>query len=216
MANPYLVKVYDLLQPSDNSTEIQEYYGVVMEYCKSLVSYSEGSRYSLVQMSLDETEKLTRDILRGVEYLHDHGYNHRDLRAPNIVYCPDDKKYKMIDLNGSQWEAGKLHEWKFQRDLHMFAIAIYEYKNGAIYKYLDDSWFMDMSAYEELIVSSSLDGYTSNLRVLWLKHFLALLKSKNMGDSRKIIEIAMHHPVITGVYPMKPDFDIVNGYCVED
>ena len=43
-----------------------------------------------------------------------------------------------------------------------------------------------------------------------------LLKSKNMGDSQKIIEIAMHHPVITGVYPMKPDFDIVNGYCVED
>lgn len=86
--HPNIIQLYEVI-------ETNKYYFFVMEYAQN----GELSYYIEKQKRLSEIEscKLFRELISGVEYLHEIGCAHRDIKPSNIL-IDEDKNLKLIDF----------------------------------------------------------------------------------------------------------------------
>ena len=97
-----VVKVYNTLR---KTTEEDDYLFIIMEYCEtSLAAKIKDSMYNLPN-SLVNT--YIREIVDGVEYLHEHRIIHRDLKPDNIFI--KEGQLKIGDFNISKMEGTHRH-----------------------------------------------------------------------------------------------------------
>lgn len=82
-APPNILKILDLMQTNDGFVE-------VMEFCPSGDLYSLLSRTAKSHSGLHplEADCFMKQLLNGVQYMHDHGIAHCDLKPENILFSP--------------------------------------------------------------------------------------------------------------------------------
>ncbi|SCU87512.1 LADA_0E04434g1_1 [Lachancea dasiensis] len=81
-SHPNILKMLDLMQTNDGFVE-------VLEFCPSGDLYSLLSRTSKNGLHPLEADCFMKQLLRGVQYMHDHGIAHCDLKPENILFGPD-------------------------------------------------------------------------------------------------------------------------------
>lgn len=83
-SHPNILKVLDLMQSNDGYVE-------VMEFCPSGDLYSLLTRTSKSGTGLHplEADCFMKQLLHGVQYMHDHGVAHCDLKPENILFKPN-------------------------------------------------------------------------------------------------------------------------------
>ena len=215
--NPWLItphKKYDLepIDPKDPT----RYCGFTMEVCS-------GMGGSVGELSFYKAQLMAKDLGRGLMLLHAKGYDHGDVRSPNIVYCKDDDVYKLIDPVGGYIDLDKTYHGRtgaqeyerlLSRDIHMLGYTLYEFYNYVSSNYYDVEW-LDK---DEEYYMNKIDIVREKLKVdlfnvkdqeefneLWFKHFLSTLMRKNYIPD---LEEAFKHPFITGEDPCLPEFEI--------
>ncbi|TFK44794.1 kinase-like domain-containing protein [Crucibulum laeve] len=66
-------------------------------------------------LSLDQTRRITRDVVNGLEYLHSHGIIHRDIKPANLIYTHNRTNVKIIDFGVAHFTPKRL---KFYQRTH--------------------------------------------------------------------------------------------------
>ncbi|SCV03469.1 LANO_0G04324g1_1 [Lachancea nothofagi CBS 11611] len=80
-SHPNILKMLDLMQTNDGFVE-------VLEFCPSGDLYSLLSRTSKNGLHPLEADCFMKQLLHGVQYMHDHGIAHCDLKPENILFEP--------------------------------------------------------------------------------------------------------------------------------
>lgn len=81
-AHPNILKMLDLMQTNDGFVE-------VLEFCPSGDLYSLLSSTSKKGLHPLEADCFMKQLLHGVQYMHDHGIAHCDLKPENILFGPN-------------------------------------------------------------------------------------------------------------------------------
>ena len=164
--HPNIVKLYDL--KSD-----KEYIYIVMEYCNG------GSLYNLLNnykqqygkpFSEDIVRFFMKQILLGVECLHDHGIIHRDLKLENILLCYNTEEgvysnniflsqIKIIDFNTCMQSGTYIETF-------MDPTFVYEDFDDIICDEKVDIWALGVLCYEML---TGEKPYKTNKNTFYLK-----------------------------------------------
>jgi serine/threonine protein kinase len=76
--SPYIMKLYSF-------EEDEKYKYMVCEYCNGgdLLNYQAKQKNKV--FTLDDATLVLSEVIRGLEYLHDKGYIHRDIKPQNIL-----------------------------------------------------------------------------------------------------------------------------------
>ncbi|KDP32604.1 hypothetical protein JCGZ_13154 [Jatropha curcas] len=121
--SPYVVRCY-----GDEITELrngEKIYNLLLEFCSRL---SLGDHISLSGGGLPEivVQNYTRDILRGLKYIHSHGYVHCDIKPGNILLVPGtglrvgNYMAKIADFGLAKAMHGEEEECTGLRGTHMY------------------------------------------------------------------------------------------------
>ncbi|KIY66873.1 kinase-like protein [Cylindrobasidium torrendii FP15055 ss-10] len=70
-------------------------------------------------LTLDQSRRVLRDVILGLEYLHTFGIIHRDIKPANIVWSEDRAYAKIIDYGIAHWSESRVppeaaHCWNLQ------------------------------------------------------------------------------------------------------
>lgn len=91
MNNKNIIRLYELIEQND------EWYAI-LEYCENgdLYSYCTNKR-----LSVDEIEKLFKQLIDGLEYLHQKGIAHKDIKLENLL-LDSECNLKISDFSNSE------------------------------------------------------------------------------------------------------------------
>lgn len=93
--NPHIIKVYDLLEDdaSDESHMTMEHFASTSldDYITECGIFTET-----------EAQQIMRQLLETINYLHENGITHCDIKPENILYNAPTKEIKLIDFNISK------------------------------------------------------------------------------------------------------------------
>lgn len=107
MAHPNVIKTLDLMQDDKGQ------YCEVMEYCAG------GDLYTLIlaagQLEVLEADCFFKQLMRGVEYMHEMGVAHRDLKPENLLLTQHGA-LKITDFGN-----GECFRMAWEKDAHMTA-----------------------------------------------------------------------------------------------
>ncbi|RIB06855.1 hypothetical protein C2G38_2046463 [Gigaspora rosea] len=136
--------------------------------CLSLVQAAEDSPHCLSATPEDEQQLkiMTKNVLVGLECLHEGGFVHRDIRMSNILYV--NSSYVLIDFEHGGKSGNKITEW------------LKNWDGGTLdrkkYTKMSDIYQLGKLLEEFLIIIKSDDG----------KDFVAKLKKKDMDASEAL------------------------------
>ncbi len=77
-----LVTLYEVIDDPSHHTLY-----LVLEYCERGPLLKAGKDRPYEPISEEDTRRATRDVLRGLEYLHAVNIVHRDVKPENVVVC---------------------------------------------------------------------------------------------------------------------------------
>ena len=79
-------------------------YGLVIQYnsiskSKTYHIFSEGCSTQILDVKFDQKlfDKFVKDIKEGFDVIHKAGICHNDVKPDNMIYCPNSKRFKIID-----------------------------------------------------------------------------------------------------------------------
>lgn len=101
----------------------------VMEYCQN------GELFGLLEkkyLTLEDKFCFFKQLLRGVDYLHNHGIAHRDLKPENIMLTRDGC-VKIIDFGLSEIFSGPHPSFRIGMDIEAFKVDRVRYSQPAIF-----------------------------------------------------------------------------------
>jgi len=101
----------------------------VMEYCHN------GELFGLLEkkyLTINDKYCFFKQLLRGVDYLHNHGIAHRDLKPENIMLTKDGC-VKIIDFGLSEIFSGPHPSFRIGMDLEAFKVDRVRYSQPAIF-----------------------------------------------------------------------------------
>uniref|UniRef100_A0A8H7Y4G9 Ribosome biogenesis protein tsr1 n=1 Tax=Psilocybe cubensis TaxID=181762 RepID=A0A8H7Y4G9_PSICU len=81
--------VVRLVEVLDSPSDEKIYIGGPVEWC--------NDEHKAI-LTLQQTRRIIRDTILGLEYLHYEGIIHRDIKPANILYTPDRRSVKIIDF----------------------------------------------------------------------------------------------------------------------
>ncbi|KAF9451944.1 hypothetical protein P691DRAFT_756827 [Macrolepiota fuliginosa MF-IS2] len=91
-----------LLEVIDDPQQDKIY--MVMEYCSGgPVQWANDSKEPILR--LEQTRRIMRDVIVGLEYLHSFGIIHRDIKPSNMLYSKDRSIVKIIDFGVSHYNS---------------------------------------------------------------------------------------------------------------
>ncbi|PKI85990.1 hypothetical protein MVES_000564 [Malassezia vespertilionis] len=97
LLHPNVIKLFEVLDDSDS-----EKLYMVFEYCPGgiLIDVSPGKQ--VIPMTEDQARKSFVQILSGIDYLHNNGIVHRDIKPDNILFNEDRTVCKIVDFGVSE------------------------------------------------------------------------------------------------------------------
>ena len=97
MNSPYIIKLYETL-------EDKKYKYLILEYCNGGDLAATQATFKDKVFDLDSAVEILADVIRGLEYLHNSGYIHRDLKLQNVLKSTNNNKsiYKLADFGFSK------------------------------------------------------------------------------------------------------------------
>lgn len=208
-----IIKLYDVKIKDDNIY-------LVMEYCnggslkKALNSYKEKNGKPFTE---EIVGFLMNQILCGVEYLHNHGIMHRDLKLENILlkYNSDKKddifstEIKIIDFNISTRSRKFINKMKGK--VPFIPQMINDDYGDDIYDEKVDIWSLGLLCYEMLIGEKFLCEEYKNIQIsnliitipqsisLEAQTFLLSMLQKNANKRLSATELLRHEFIVKNV-----------------
>ncbi|KAG5350246.1 hypothetical protein C0989_011950 [Termitomyces sp. Mn162] len=95
--HPHVVRLYEVI---DDRSKEKIY--MVMEYLAGgEVKWTNAQNQPI--LSYDQTRRIIRDAVLGLEYLHHQGIIHRDIKPANLLYTQDRRQVKIADFGVSHF-----------------------------------------------------------------------------------------------------------------
>ncbi|CDW87869.1 serine threonine-protein kinase plk4-like [Stylonychia lemnae] len=93
LKSPHIIELYQHFEDKENLYMLMEYQDCVDLY-KQLKEHKQQCGYGFDEIKV---AKIMKKVAKGVKYMHDLGYIHRDLKLSNILYTKDEQ-VKILDF----------------------------------------------------------------------------------------------------------------------
>lgn len=104
ITSPYVIKLYGTIKASDSQHRL--YFKLALEFCPG--GTLEDKLEEISKTDISYRLKITRQICKGVQAIHEAGFIHFDLKPDNILFGADDA-IRICDFGGALGETNSPH-----------------------------------------------------------------------------------------------------------